>query len=265
MSGAKTVAFKCEKACTLHYTSNTYVYNECTRYPKLTYKCFACGSTYTSGEISSSEPDVNITGPFNAEIIITGNNTQTSLPVNLSAKVTHKASDNPIQISSCKYVIIQDSLPLGTDTASYTGGTFSSNGQTINIRANKVGDWYLHVLSVDSTGIKKETIKGPIKVTAKTHVHTGSSSSGGGCYTNHQYSQGTWQGTRGSWSPGQSVNPSMKCPRCGSNINTWDAGGGYTCWGCSNGNCGSYVGGYNYWTVGCGKNETTIEGYNVSF
>lgn len=159
-----TVAFQCYKDCTLHFNSDTYVYNECTRYPKLTYKCFVCGATSTSGQISSLEPDANMIGPFNAEITISGNYTQTSLPVNLSVKVTHKANENPIQIESCKYAIIRDSLPLGMNEDKYTGGTFSSNGQTINISLDTEGDWYIHVLSVDSTGAKRETIKGPIKV-----------------------------------------------------------------------------------------------------
>ncbi len=33
---------------------------------------------------------------------------------------------------------------IGTAASSYTGGTFSSNGQTINLNASSPGTYYLH-------------------------------------------------------------------------------------------------------------------------
>lgn len=69
------------------------------------------------------------------------------------------------------------------------------------------------------------------------HVHSQ------GCLTYYPAVPGTFYPTEGSWSPGDSVNPSMPCPKCGKNIDTWDAGGGYTCWRCSDHSCGSYRGG----------------------
>ena len=124
------------------------------------------------------------------------------------------------------------------------------------------------------------------------HEHTGNESEGGGCYTKpvyhthtnscktHYYNPGTFNRSGGSWKPGESVNPSMKCPVCGGGIDTWDSGGGYTSWGCKKSNCGSYVGGYDYYgepytcglsetiigyNLGCGKTEKSIEYATIKF
>lgn len=63
------------------------------------------------------------------------------------------------------------------------------------------------------------------------HVHSQ------GCMTYYPATEDCWERTQGSWSPGDSVNPGIRCPNCGSGVDTWDAGGGYTCWGCKNPYC----------------------------
>ncbi len=254
------VDFQCYKDCSLHYTSNEYVWNACERWPKLTYKCFVCGTTSASGFVSSAEPDTEIVGPFNAEITISGNSSQTSLPVTLSATVTHKVSDKPIQIAECKYVVLQNSVPIGTDEASYTGGTFSSNGQTINISLNDAGDWYIHVLSVDSAGGKKETIKGPIKVVANYHTHTGNSSSGGGCYTSYH------AGTRtkcGTWNCISNVSGTVtfRCSGCKQEVTQYNVDTSGNGWGMGD----HYRETSAYYSIACGKSETTIDSCTVTY
>lgn len=195
--------------------------------------------------------------PDEVTITIAGENNQTNLPVILSANI--KVGEN--DITAGKYIINTTVEELGTEDNLYTEQITDSN---IDVTLGQANTYYIHTLTADKYGRKQETIKGPITIETKYHVHTGNSSSGGGCYTVHHYSQGTWKATEGSWSPGQDVNPSMKCPRCGASIDTWDAGGGYTQWACSKG-CGSYTGGYNYWSIGCGKNTATLEGYIVNY
>lgn len=112
--------------------------------------------------------------PNNATITISGTTTQPSLPATLNVKVTHTDNESGIAINSCKYVLTANSSEIGTNASSYTGGKFSSNGETITVSPNAVGDWYLHVLSVDNAGKAKETIKGPITITTKYHEHTNS-------------------------------------------------------------------------------------------
>ena len=131
--------------------------------------------------------------PVKAVVQIAGDTNVTSLPATLNATVTHKDTDasdiyksSDIDITKCKYIFNTSSSEIGTNASNYTG-TFSINGQTLELVLNNTGNYYLHVLSVDQDGNANETIKGPISVSANYHQHTGSSSSGTGCYTSPNY------------------------------------------------------------------------------
>ena len=82
----------------------------------------------------------------------------------ITAIVTHTDNESGINISSCKWVYNTISSEIGTDESSYTGGTFSSNPQTITLNAKTAGTYYLHVLTTDVAGRSKETISEKIEV-----------------------------------------------------------------------------------------------------
>ena len=196
--------------------------------------------------------------PSSAKIEITGNTSSTKLPVTLNAKVTHTDNESGINIKECKYILNESSDEIGTDSSKYTNGNFNSNDETITLPLKEVKNYYLHVLSVDNVGNAKETIKGPIGVTAKTHVHTGSKSSYGGCYTK----ENTWTST---------------CTAIVSSAyhSHYDYGSQMTVIGCSNGHwhgtnmeghvCGFVTTHKDGYSLNCGKTTSTIEGYNIKY
>ena len=51
---------------------------------------------------------------------------------------------------------------IGIDETKYTGGSFTTNSQTISLDYQGAGTYYLHVLTVDKVGHKKENISEPI-------------------------------------------------------------------------------------------------------
>ena len=198
-----------------------------------------------------------------AIIELSGEETQTSLPITLNAKVTHENAQNRLDISACRYEINNSNSTLGANKDSYTG-TFSSNRETITIKPSDVGTWYLHVLTVDKAGRTKETIKGPIEIETKTHTHTGSSSAGGGCYTKAVYNTQACTGKlyyigpavnsgAGWWEYGCNT---CKCTGIARSIPT---AAGYTCEHVhSNGTI-------NHYEINCGKAVNAIEGYLVNY
>ena len=229
---------------------------------------------YASLEIT----DGNI--PKEATITISGSTTQTSMPISLTATVTHSDEESGIAISACRYVLNTSNQTVGTTASSYTGGNFSSNGQAITINPNSVNSWYLHVLTVDNEGNPKETIKGPITVTANVHTHTGSSTTGGGCYNlpvyhthssscnrtctkTHEYDYiGTYDGTIHAReyvyhsSCGQSrEDRGVTYP---ASTNSWTERHTYIGCGISTSKVQSY-------SLNCGKNASSIDSYSVEY
>ncbi len=100
--------------------------------------------------------------PNNATITLGATTADTG--ANVTAKVTHNDMQSGAKIASCKWVYNTTSTAIGTNASSYTGGTFSSNGQTINLNASTPGTYYLHVLTVDNGENVKETISNAIIV-----------------------------------------------------------------------------------------------------
>ena len=83
----------------------------------------------------------------------------------VTARVTHTDNESGIDIGKCKWVYNKQSGAIGKQENLYTGGTFSSNGQSVSYTTREIGTYYLHVLSVDKVGNKTETISGKIEVT----------------------------------------------------------------------------------------------------
>ena len=130
---------------------------------------------YSDGTNIGGNGTANITiidklAPKNATIKLSGTSTNTS--GNVTATVTHtdeqadsKNAQSGINIAKCKWVYNTTSTAIGVNESSYTGGTFTSNGQKITLKTATVGTYYLHVLTTDNAGNKKETISETIKVT----------------------------------------------------------------------------------------------------
>ena len=99
-----------------------------------------------------------------SEATIILNSTATDIENSITATVTHIDNQIGININNCKYVYNTTASEIGTNQASYKGGTFSSNPQTISLSTTTSGTYYLHVLSVDNVGNKKETISNALTV-----------------------------------------------------------------------------------------------------
>lgn len=243
--------------------------------------------TNSSNPISKSIVDT--INPSNATIVLNNESTETSLAV--TATVTHIDNESGVATSNSKWMINTTSSELGTNKSSYTEGTFSKNAEKIPLNIATTGIYYLHVLTTDNVGHSIETIKGPIIVEAKYHVHTGSSSSSGGCYTapiyhSHSSSCPTTKCGR-SCNIYVSTN-TVNCPGCKTAVQerkTYKCSLGHylttssgSCSNCGLKSAANYgdackiniyscnlsgkVVGYN---TACGKNETTQEGYTVNY
>lgn len=214
-------------------------------------------------KIDKIGPDVAIT--------LSGEKSQTSLPATLYAQVRHTDNYSGMSLDSSRFVLNTSESKIGTESSSYTGGTFSSNVQNITLNPNSVAGWYLHVLSVDNAGNAKETIKGPITVGANYHVHSGNSSTNGGCYTVAQYRTETYtyQFTCG-YKDGQNYwDGNRSCPRCGGgmwlNENQGVSTITYYCKGERNGprtGTRQVLSGYG---LSCGKTDSTVESYSINY
>jgi len=116
-------------------------------------------SAHAAGAVSKIDktlPKANISCP-----------SSTFVNATITATVTLEDQGTPlsgINTSKCKYVYNTNSGDIGTNESSYTGGTFSSNSQNINLRATSIAKYYLHVLVIDNAGNKKEYKSGAIDV-----------------------------------------------------------------------------------------------------
>ena len=99
--------------------------------------------------------------PVNAIIDLTTQSTNTGSTI--KATVTHSDNESGVEISNCKWIYNKISSEIGIN-GNYTGGTFSSKTQTISLQAASSGTYYLHVLTTDKAGNKRETISKPITV-----------------------------------------------------------------------------------------------------
>ena len=83
----------------------------------------------------------------------------------LTAEVAQTDNESGININQTKWVLNTEAGNIGTEASKYTGGTFTKTSETITIPTTTGGTYYLHVLTVDNAGNKKETISGKIEIT----------------------------------------------------------------------------------------------------
>ena len=97
-----------------------------------------------------------------ASISISPTSTTTTGSVN--ATVTLSDAQTGVNTTASKWVYNTSSGNIGTNESSYTGGSFSSNTQTITLTATAPGSYYLHVLTKDNAGNVAETISNRVTV-----------------------------------------------------------------------------------------------------
>ena len=119
------------------------------------------GKNY-GGEASITILDTVI--PQAATISLSGTSTTTAGSV--TATVTLKDNESGVNATASKWTYNTNSGNIGINESSYNN-TFSSNGQTIQLKATTAGTYYLHVLTVDNAGNKKETISSTVTVKAQ--------------------------------------------------------------------------------------------------
>ena len=120
----------------------------------------------TDGKNYGGEASITIldtVAPQTATISLSGTSTTTAGSV--TATVTLKDNESGVNTTASKWVYNTNSGNIGINESSYNN-TFSSNGQTIQLKATTAGTYYLHVLTVDNAGNKKETISSAVTVEA---------------------------------------------------------------------------------------------------
>ena len=118
----------------------------------------------TDGRNYGGEASITIldtVAPQAATINLSGTSTTTAGSV--TAKVTLKDNESGVNTTASKWVYNTNAGNIGTNESSYNNN-FSSNGQTIQLKATTSGTYYLHVLTVDNAGNKKETISSAVTV-----------------------------------------------------------------------------------------------------
>ena len=121
----------------------------------------------TDGKNYGGEASITIldtVAPQDAGISLSGTSTTTAGSV--TATVTLKDNESGVNATASKWVYNTNSGNIGINESSYNN-TFSSNGQTIQLKATTAGTYYLHVLTVDNAGNKKETISSTVTVKAQ--------------------------------------------------------------------------------------------------
>ena len=119
-----------------------------------------------NGKEGSKTADMTIADlnkPQDAGISLSGTSTNTE--GSITATVTLKDNESGVNAISSRWIYNTTSGAIGENESSYTGGSFSS-GQTIQLKATTAGTYYLHVLTVDNAGNKKETISSAVTVEA---------------------------------------------------------------------------------------------------
>ncbi len=114
------------------------------------------GNNY-GGEASITILDTE--NPMDARINLSGTNTNTE--GSITATITLMDNESGVNTTASKWIYNTNSGNIGTNESSYNN-TFSSNGQTITLKATTAGTYYLHVLTVDNAGNKKETISNAV-------------------------------------------------------------------------------------------------------
>ena len=267
----------------LQYSTNGSTWTD---YPSAGITMTANGAVYarvkdSTGQIggyaTGNVTNIDKTVPQAAALNLSGAGTVTANP-KVNVTVTHKDNESNINIGKAKWIFNKSATAIGTNSASYTGGTFTSNGQQLSLPISADGTYYLHVLTVDNAGNSKETISKAITMVTNKHHHTGNNTAAGGCYvkTPHTVTKqcnenvsmnrdnaGWEQWDTGSCMAGPVAGYCSKGHRVTGQV-TWGYGTSWT--GTTTGRCTqSYTETTYTYDLGCGYQENQILSYTISY
>ena len=134
--------------------------------------------------------------PESAVITLSGAGTVGANP-EVKGIVKHVDRASGVDILKSRWVLNETKEGIGVGESAYTGGSFASNNQELSFKLTEEKTLYLHVLTIDKAGNRKETISAGITMKINRHTHTGSSSSGGGCYNIPVYHKHSGSSTSG--------------------------------------------------------------------
>ena len=117
----------------------------------------------SSGKYANIEVMDNIEP--NVTIELSGTTIETG--ENLTAEVTQTDKGSGLDINKTKWILNIEAGNIGTETSKYTGGSFTKTPETITLPTEAAGTYYLHVLTVDNAGNKKEVISGAVTINKK--------------------------------------------------------------------------------------------------
>ena len=100
-------------------------------------------------------------------VVINFNKTTLETTDELTAEVTQTDEGSGVNITQTKWVFNTEAGEIGTEAASYTGGTFSKTPETITLPTETAGIYYLHVLTIDNAGNVKEVISNAVTINKK--------------------------------------------------------------------------------------------------
>ena len=151
------------------------------------------------GTSSGKYANIEVMDKIEPNTTIKLSGTTVELGGTLTAEVTQTDNESGIDISQTKWVFNTEAGNIGTEASKYTGGTFTKTQETITIPTTTGGTYYLHVLTVDNAGNKKEIISSA--VTIKSSIVGGEYNEGKGVntprYDENQMTPIKWNGS--SW------------------------------------------------------------------
>ena len=119
-----------------------------------------------NGTEGSKTADITVEDLIKPSATIDLSGTSVETTGSVTATVTFIDNESGLNITGSKWVYNTNAGAIGEDAGNYANSfTNNNNPQTITLNSGTAGTYYLHVLTVDNAGNKKETISGAITVT----------------------------------------------------------------------------------------------------
>ncbi len=150
-----------------NYTEKIIVQENGTIYARLINELDATGGSATKNITTIDRINPNAaTISFNVNTI--------AARENVIATVTQSDSLSGVDIKNCRYVFTTSNTAIGTnDVSKYNGGGFTKETEDkLTLTGPKAGNYYLHVLTVDNAGNKRETISGKVTFEFNSNVES---------------------------------------------------------------------------------------------
>ena len=88
--------------------------------------------------------------------------------------ITQSDNQSGVNIAKCKWVCNKSNAKIGTgdDVLTSYSGTFKNETETIKLKLTEEGNYYIHVLTEDKVGKRKETISEGLNIKANSYTLT---------------------------------------------------------------------------------------------